>query len=115
MTTARISPWIFVACLNPDNQLSCPSSTIQIIRVGPAKNARDQSEIERTSRYNRACISGKAKFQSPPGRPSLAIRRAASLALFYKLGDRPIFLAELSDAELVVVNAVDRTQDQPTA
>src|SRR5438552_3135307 len=40
---------------------------------------------------------------------------ADSLALLYKLRDRPIFLAELSDAELVVVNAADRTVDQPGA
>jgi hypothetical protein len=38
-----------------------------------------------------------------------------SLALFYKLPDGPIFLAELSNAVLVVVNPVDRTEDQPGA
>lgn len=35
--------------------------------------------------------------------------------LFYKLPDRPIFLAQLSDAVLEVANAVDRTKDQPSA
>ena len=38
---------------------------------------------------------------------------AGLLALLYKLRDCPIFLAELSDAVLKVMNAADRTEHQP--
>ena len=40
---------------------------------------------------------------------------AGLFALLYELRDRPIFLTELSDAVLVMMNAADRTEDQPGA
>jgi hypothetical protein len=49
----------------------------------------------------------------PVGQPARCT--AGSFALLYKLRDRPIFLTELSDAVLVMMNAADRTEDQPGA
>src|SRR5438445_771010 len=61
-----------------------------------------------------AKISTQAAEEWAAGLPQTdSPTKPSSPALFYKLRDRPIFLAELFDAGLVMVNPADRTEDQP--